>query len=179
MRNKHLLWTRNNIITILLLPLGHIPFTHMFAWCPIFHALKDKSGALKLFSVVLFYIICWRQTSQGASFTWPSNLQWDHDMVSWSVLLFFQVWPITSYDASWILGFSSYAGSCIERNYLSSRRDQVYPSLGVLLLHAHVGSTPTLVFLLSFLLVYIFCLATKLHTKDPFHAERLGHRRLH
>jgi hypothetical protein len=26
MRNKHLLWTRNNIITTLLLPLGHIPF---------------------------------------------------------------------------------------------------------------------------------------------------------
>jgi hypothetical protein len=27
MRNKHLLWTQNNIITTLLLPLGHIPFT--------------------------------------------------------------------------------------------------------------------------------------------------------
>jgi hypothetical protein len=92
---------------------------------------------------------------------------------------FFQVWPITSYDASWILGFSSYASSCIKRNYLSSRRDQVYPSPGALVLHAHVGSTPTVVFLLSFLLVYIFSLATKLHTKDPFHAERLGHRRLH
>jgi hypothetical protein len=27
MKNKHLLWTRNNIITTLLLPLGHIPFS--------------------------------------------------------------------------------------------------------------------------------------------------------
>jgi hypothetical protein len=29
MRNKHLLWTQNNIITTLLLPLGHIPFTRI------------------------------------------------------------------------------------------------------------------------------------------------------
>jgi hypothetical protein len=62
--------------------------------------------------------------------------------------------------------------------YLSRGIKCIHPS-GALVLHVHVGSTPTLVFLLSFLLVYIFSLATKLHTKDAFHAERLGHSRLH